>query len=354
MGVMQFKVDAGGAFLNNGVLCIQTDTQDKGKLMIDPRYGIAAGTQALYTIGEDGTTLIPSFIRSDGKVELDSDNMPENANFFLDIRTGKAYFRGNIYAENGYFNGEVHATSGEFSGTLKATTLDGKLIGSANASVDLSDVDYIDLGGMILDGRDGSTGIRFRPGYEPVKYQFATAATGPWHDAMGTNDKYRRDSLDGGTTWGDPYQFRGADGKNGSDANVTFANIKAALQKAASTQKTFITADEMGAPNIYGGNIYGAKMYANDYYIYPQNETDYDGSFNIYGMYIGTGKQYHMLQIRYDGTVTAPRVYLNSPDGAYLHIGQMYGGIVYLDGGISFQDATILDWGNNRPTAVFA
>ena len=37
-------------------------------------------------------------------------------------------------------------------------------------------------------------------------------------------------------------------------------NIKKALQKAASTQTSFITADEMGAPIIYGGKIYGAEM----------------------------------------------------------------------------------------------
>lgn len=79
---------------------------------------------------------------------------------------------------------------------------------------------------------------------------------------MGTNDKYRRDSLDGGTTWGDPYQFRGADGKNGSDANVTFDNMLKALQKAESTKTSFITADEVGAPTIYGAKIYGAEIYA--------------------------------------------------------------------------------------------
>lgn len=117
----------------------------------------------------------------------------------------------------------------------------------------------------------------------PVKYQFGASLSGPWHDTMEDGDKYRRDSLNGGVTYGEPYQFKGTDGRNGSDANVTFANIKAALQKAASTQTTFITADEMGAPNIYGGNIYGANIYAGDgkgmvasmmgegFYIHDQN-----------------------------------------------------------------------------------
>lgn len=94
---------------------------------------------------------------------------------------------------------------------------------------------------------------------------------------METNDKYRRESFDGGTTWGSPFQFRGTDGTNGrpgNDASVTYNNIKAALQKAASTQTSFITADEMGAPNIYGGKIYGSKMYANEFNVYPLNVFD--------------------------------------------------------------------------------
>lgn len=117
-------------------------------------------------------------------------------------------------------------------------------MGSANAEVDLSDVDYIDLGGLILDGRAGSTGIRFRPGYEPVKYQFGTAATGPWHDTMEANDKYRRDSLDGGTTWGSAYQFKGSDGRNGSDANVP-----------AYIQSTYIDATKVESFQIRGNKI---------------------------------------------------------------------------------------------------
>ena len=54
-------------------------------------------------------------------------------------------------------------------------------------------------------------------GKGPVKYQFSASTSGPWHDMMGANDKYRRDSLDGGTSWGAAYQFKGEDGRDGSD-----------------------------------------------------------------------------------------------------------------------------------------
>ena len=124
------------------------------------------------------------------------------------------------------------------------------------------------LGNVKLAGNiNMSEGAIIWGGNGPVKYQFATSISGPWHDAMATNDKYRRDSLDGGTTWGEPYQFVGEDGKpgsDGSDANVTWSNVKKALSSAAALNASIITIDSVGAPNIYGGNIYGCNIYAGD------------------------------------------------------------------------------------------
>ena len=68
---------------------------------------------------------------------------------------------------------------------------------------------------------------------------------------MATNDKYRRDSLDGGITWGTAYQFRGTDG---SDASVP-----------SYIHRTYISETEIRSPTIYGGKIYavdGGDTYA--------------------------------------------------------------------------------------------
>lgn len=100
-GVMQFKVDSSGAWLNNSTFVLQKD--NGGKLLIDPAYGIVAGLSSLFTTS--GTTVYPSFIDSDGDMIFDSDGMPENANFFLDLRDGSAYFRGNITATSGVIGG---------------------------------------------------------------------------------------------------------------------------------------------------------------------------------------------------------------------------------------------------------
>ena len=36
---------------------------------------------------------------------FDEDGMPQNSNFFLDLRDGSAYFRGNVHAESGTIGG---------------------------------------------------------------------------------------------------------------------------------------------------------------------------------------------------------------------------------------------------------
>jgi len=114
-GVMQFKVDATGAWLYNATFILQSGNASTfstraatravtgGKIILDPDYGVLAGTGDLFTT--EGTTVIPSFIDNDGDMVFDSDGMPENANFFLDLRDGNAYFRGNLKATSGYIGG---------------------------------------------------------------------------------------------------------------------------------------------------------------------------------------------------------------------------------------------------------
>ena len=140
-GIMQFRVDSTGAWLYNSTFVLTKDSG--GKILLDPEYGLAAGTGELYDT--NGTTVIPSFIDDDGSIIFDKDGMPQNANFYVDQKSGNVYLRGNVYATDGVFNGTVYATdgeftgkivatSGEFSGTIKASTLEGTLKGSTSGS----------------------------------------------------------------------------------------------------------------------------------------------------------------------------------------------------------------------------
>lgn len=280
-GTMMFKVDATGAWLYNSRTILQNED---GVIAIDPDYGIVAGTKLLFD--SNGTTITPEFMDAAGELTFDKDGMPVNANFFLDGKTGSAYFRGKVHATDGVFNGTVYATDGEFTGTVYAKKgefdgivkardfylSDGTSMKPALNEKGKIDADWLDLYGIHVLNKAGNTvltidegGLRFGAGYSPIVSQFSVSASGPWHDEMEDGDKYRRDSIDGGGSWGTPYQFRGEDGRpgsNGSDASVTFNNMLSALQMAQGTKKTFITADSAGAPTIYGAKIYGAEIYA--------------------------------------------------------------------------------------------
>jgi hypothetical protein len=101
-GVMQFMADSSGVWLNNATFVLQNLTG--GNILIDPDYGILAGNNKLYTT--EGTSVIPSFVNDDdGEIIFDTDGMPQNTNFFLDIQNGNAYFRGKVTATSGRVGG---------------------------------------------------------------------------------------------------------------------------------------------------------------------------------------------------------------------------------------------------------
>lgn len=282
-GVMQFKVDSTGAWLYNSRFVLQNEN---GLIISDPQYGIAAGTKLLFNT--NGTTVTPEFLDEAGEITFDKDGMPKDANFFLDINTGNAYFRGKVYATDGVFNGTVYAKDGDFSGTLKAAKLDGDLL------VDKGKNGWIRGPGLSIGGNyetgmgnfyvDQSGNVTMKGSINmslgditwgsntPVKYQFSTSIYGPWHDTMYASDKYRRDSTDGGKTWGTAYQFVGTDGENGNDADVTRNNIARAMLSAESDDGLYakvingktcllIRAEAIQAGDITGVNIRGGKFY---------------------------------------------------------------------------------------------
>lgn len=117
IGVMQFKVDSTGAWLNNSTFVLQKDAG--GKIIIDPAYGIAAGTDLLFNTS--GTTVTPGFVDSEtGEILLDEDGFPENSNFYLDIDDGTAYFRGKLKATSGSVGGWTIAENQLYSGSGKS------------------------------------------------------------------------------------------------------------------------------------------------------------------------------------------------------------------------------------------
>lgn len=277
-GVMQFKVDSSGVIINNGRMYMKSDL---GAMGWDANYGFFAGTKDLFTTTDTGHVL-PTCIDEDGSMIFDDDNWPQDVNVWIGI-DGKVYIRGNIYAEDGVFNGTVYAKAGEFNGTINAT--DGIFKGTVQANKYLDSTgtdmmengrwksDYLDLGNIQLDGTTGDitlTGnINLSNGHitwgnnSPVQYQFSENGVSGWHSTMTDYDYYRRDSLDGGVTWGDPYQFRGTDGQNGE--NGSDANIPSYIELKG-LDFTDISSSYVRSPVIEGGTISGAEIYGGAYY----------------------------------------------------------------------------------------
>lgn len=320
-GVSKFQMDEMGFFQYNGRYYMAGDG-DAGRIGMDSHWGIFGGPKALFDVTDTGYVK-PSFVDDNGNMILDKDGFPKDTDFLLGMK-GKHFFRGTIHAEAGKFKGVVQAEdfmlkSGD---SMKSILSDkGKIMG-----------DYIDARGINILDDDGDpvlymdkTGIHWTPKYSPFKTQYSVSTNGPWHDKFDTNDEYRRDSVDGGTTWGPGIKYvakDGLNGVNGSDATVNYNNILSALQKAASLSSAFMTVDALGAPSIYGGKIYGAEMFANKFNVFPLDEdgkADYSGSFNIHGHVIHTGPEelFHMFQIKYNGGgVGSPFVEIGSPQGA--------------------------------------
>lgn len=151
-GVTQFRVDQAGAWINNGMIVMQQD--GGGKMVLDPTIGLLGGTNRLFTT--DGTTLAypAGFQNASGQLILDSDGMPKNTNFFLDIKTGKAYFRGTIIAESGHINNELIAGEGEFSGTIRSSVIEASEIyateihaSNLGSGIELDEILQVNAGG---------------------------------------------------------------------------------------------------------------------------------------------------------------------------------------------------------------
>lgn len=174
-------------------------------------------------------------------------------------------------------------------------------------------------------------------------YQYSATQNGDdstWHYPMATGDIYRRESIDGGKTWGDPYQFVGKDGKdgqNGSDADVpSYIEVRG-------IDFTSMTNSYIKSPKIYGGEFYG-----NEFNVVGDEKS---GSFNIYGDW--ESRQYHMFAIEYYAGDSA-KVTLTSPNGAFINIGDvdrsdvfdLYGYFTFQAGEIGFSPGFVIDFAN--------
>lgn len=188
-GVMQFKVDSTGAWLNNSTFVLQSDrimNEDGtvnsygGGIIIDPKWGIVAGTNTgtknFFDI--DGTVVTANFVGDDGKVQFDDDGFPANANFYLSVADGKAYFRGGVKATEGSIGGWTLQEDHLYSG-------DSKTYVALNAS-----------------GTNNPTYAMWAGGEDPTSAPFSVTRGGNIYAMGGTFSGTLKGTLTGDTTEG--------------------------------------------------------------------------------------------------------------------------------------------------------
>lgn len=188
--------------------------------------------------------------------------------------------------------------------------------------------EYIDIRGANIVNSAGDTvlyidetGIHWTPKYSPFKYQFAVTADGPWHDEMTSADFYKRESVDGGQTWGAPYKCVAVDGKNGSDGSD--ANVPKYITTTGITQTT------IEAPKITGGLIEGGELRVTGDVI-----SAYSGKSEL-GVYDAAGNKYGHICYDADGAGTdeeaQKRMFIATENGKAMKI--QSGGNLSIDAG---------------------
>lgn len=260
-----FRVDGSGMYAYNSRFWMES--VNGGAFAIDPSFGLGLGQGNPFVVGSDGTIVPKCIDPQTGELKLDKDGFPVGMNLWAGM-DGQVYVRGNIYATDGVFNGTVYATDGEFKGIVKATDFQlpsgDSMVSILNSDKKIKS-DWLDLMGINIKNDAGQTvmtidqtGVKFGTGFSPVTYQYSVDGTS-WHNTMSANDKYRRESYDGGGTWAAGYQFKGTDGANGT---VNYNRVNQILKETYGITTTYITEGAIGSPIIQGAKIYGGKIYA--------------------------------------------------------------------------------------------
>lgn len=369
-GVMQFKVDSSGAWLNNSTFVLQKD--GGGKLILDPKYGIVGGTGNLYAT--NGTTVTPSFVDQNGNMVLDSDGMPQNSNFYLNIRDGSAYFRGKLfasaggkiggytieknylhagsgsnyvalnggtdvysayamwaghsnptssscpfyikkdgtfYAKNGTFSGSLNAVDGTFKGTLSAARISGNLTADSDGAL-VGCAIYIPSKTSPTFSVDSYGNVRMM-GNLTLK-----SGAISWSNL----DSTIQDTVNGAYDAANDAYDEASDAYNAASSARTLAR---SIANGTYSNGTFID----------GRSIYSPTIYADEFVVMPETRGSETGGYSIYGYYGNT--LYKFFNLSYFGG-NAPYIVFSSPDGAYVNWSFSW---TYFSGNIDFSSANV-------------
>lgn len=336
-----------------------------------------SGYVTIASLSGDGTTIINGSNITTGIIKSADYSEPVSPSVFATSGTKFDLENGSINSKN--FNidtdgnvtisGKITATDGNIGGfTIGATSIynkqttyngsaetdsDGVYIGTNGIGLGKGKFYVTNNGDVTMSGNiNMSNGhISWSSSNSPVQVQYSATGTS-WHETFAQTDYYARYSYDGGTTWTDAIKIQGKDGKDGidgDDADVTYVNIKSALERASNAAVTFIDGDSVDTANIYANNIYGGKIYAGEGtngYIEMSTYTASDYTicpcFSMYGIF---GESLtNVLNIYYHDSNTDPRVVFGSSSSSYAtwdYADTIFTDAVKFDGTVNFSGATV-------------
>lgn len=382
-GTMQFRVDASGAWLNNATFVLQKENE--GRMILDPSYGLLAGTNLLFDT--DGTTILPSFIDGDGDLILDEDGIPENANFFLDIRDGSAYFRGAVKATSGSIGGWKLGDDFLYSGS-------GSTYVALNASGETNSLYAIWAGAESPENanfwvkRDGSIMARngtFMGVLDAARVSGVLKAMdgSSWIEGCGIRVGQNPSALGGYNFYVDPYGNVNIQGNlTLSEGSISWGSLGSsvtdkidAAQNTANSAIGYASSAEIIARQIAEGEyangsfinrkeIYGPTIYSNSLRVIPETVGTMSGNYSLYG-YSGSSLL-EVLRIEYIAQSPEPIVYFSSPASGSASfdfmISRFFGRVEFIDSSyvdfrrtstdfqaanVAFQNATVNFTGAN-------
>lgn len=245
----------------------------------------SSGTNIIKVTLSDGTTA--EFNIKNGAKGADGKN---GENGTPGVNGASSYFHVK-YSNDGV---SFTANNGETLGSWMGTCVDESPIDPTNFNA----YDWRKIVGE--DGKQGLQGPEGKDGQSSYFYvKFSPCEDGnPMTEAPNEDTAYMgvcsTTSPTAPTDYRD-YTWTRVRGEDGSAATVTHATMLAAAKEAFdSGQETWIAADEMGSPVIYGGTIYGAEFYGNHFSILPDNKGP--GSLSLHGWFKNAYSQYEMLE----------------------------------------------------------
>ena len=252
-GYMMFQVDETGAWLYNAQFVLQ-DGDTGGLIVIDPKYGIVAGTKLLFNT--NGTTVTPEFMDDAGDITFDSEGMPTNANFFLDIDTGNAYFRGKIRAKSGLIGGYTIEDS-----YLHAGTRNGKDYVALNGGRDVHPAYAIWAGYDDPDStlcpfwvkKDGT--LHAKGGdFDGGTFKNITASGGSFNNITATSGTFQNITVSGSSKFSGTLNAPKLSGTLTAETNSNAALVGCAIYVPNKTSPNF-SVDSSGNVKIKNGSI---------------------------------------------------------------------------------------------------